>query len=92
MLPEETVQAHLDVRGKMMIPIHWGAFTLALHGWTDPVERALAAAARLNARVLTPRIGETVPIGSTSYPTSAWWRNVGTRGSAEVGKEGRIYT
>lgn len=31
MLPEETVQAHIDVKGELLLPIHWGAFTLALH-------------------------------------------------------------
>lgn len=39
MLPEETVQAHIDVQGELLLPIHWGAFTLALHEWSDPIER-----------------------------------------------------
>ncbi|MFP3393837.1 MBL fold metallo-hydrolase, partial [Brevibacillus sp. SIMBA_076] len=39
MLPEETVQAHIDVKGELLVPIHWGAFTLALHEWSDPIER-----------------------------------------------------
>lgn len=74
MMPEETVEAHLDVKGKLMIPIHWGAFTLAVHSWTDPVERAVKAAQERNAAIATPRIGEAVLIGSTSYPRSAWWK------------------
>lgn len=74
MMPEETVQAHLDVRGAVMIPIHWGAFTLALHSWTDPVERAVKAAKERNARISTPKIGETVLIQAASYPSSVWWR------------------
>lgn len=37
MLPEETVQAHIDVQGELLLPIHWGAFTLALHEWSDPI-------------------------------------------------------
>nr|WP_082360789.1 MBL fold metallo-hydrolase [Bacillus sp. FJAT-28004] len=74
MMPEETVQAHLDVRGKIMIPIHWGAFTLALHDWTDPVERAVKAAKERNARISTPKIGETVFLQADAYPSSAWWR------------------
>lgn len=74
MLPEETVQAHLDVQGKIMIPIHWGAFTLALHAWTDPVERALKAAKERNVAIATPKIGEIVSIGSSEFPSSAWWR------------------
>jgi L-ascorbate metabolism protein UlaG (beta-lactamase superfamily) len=74
MTPEETVQAHLDVKGKLMIPIHWGAFTLALHSWTDPVERAVNAAKQLNSAIATPRIGETVIIGAAEYPNMAWWK------------------
>ncbi|WP_379128681.1 MBL fold metallo-hydrolase [Paenibacillus sp. sgz500958] len=74
MMPEETVQAHLDVRGKLMIPIHWGAFTLSLHSWIDPVERAVQAAGRLGAAIATPRIGETVVIGAADYPSAAWWK------------------
>ncbi|WP_227014091.1 MBL fold metallo-hydrolase [Paenibacillus psychroresistens] len=73
MMPEETVQAHLDVQGKLMIPIHWGAFSLALHSWSDPVERAVKAAKQLGSAIATPRIGETVSIGAAVYPNSTWW-------------------
>jgi len=74
MMPEETVQAHVDVRGALLIPIHWGAFTLALHSWTDPVERAVKAAAERGVAICTPRIGEIVRLDGASYPTAAWWR------------------
>ncbi len=74
MLPEETVQAHLDVRGQTMIPIHWGAFTLALHAWTDPVERAAKAARERGASVATPRIGQVMRIGAKEFPAAVWWR------------------
>ncbi|WP_027084722.1 MBL fold metallo-hydrolase [Cohnella panacarvi] len=74
MLPEETVQAHQDVGGKLMLPIHWGAFTLALHDWTDPIERVLKAAAASGVTVTTPRIGQSVPIGSSNYPSDKWWK------------------
>ncbi|MEC2463260.1 MBL fold metallo-hydrolase, partial [Bacillus cereus] len=47
MLPEETVQAHIDVQGELLLPIHWGAFTLALHEWSDPIERGTKEANRL---------------------------------------------
>ncbi|MBC8080140.1 MAG: MBL fold metallo-hydrolase [Gorillibacterium sp.] len=73
MMPEQTLQAHLDLQGKLMIPIHWGAFTLALHSWTDPVERVIKAAKQLGAAIATPRIGETVSIGIAVYPDSTWW-------------------
>jgi L-ascorbate metabolism protein UlaG (beta-lactamase superfamily) len=75
MLPEETVQAHLDVKGKVMIPIHWGAFTLSLHDWTDPAERVTKAAKEHNVILATPKIGEPVTIGASGYPNAAWWRS-----------------
>jgi len=74
MMPEETVQAHIDVSGKILIPIHWSAFTLALHDWTDPIERVTEAARERNICISTPKIGETVMIGSAEYPNSIWWR------------------
>ncbi|MGN7457195.1 MBL fold metallo-hydrolase [Paenibacillus pasadenensis] len=74
MLPEETVQAHRDVRGSLLLPIHWGAFRLALHAWTDPVERLLRAASVDGVAVCTPRIGETVTLGKAEPPATPWWR------------------
>lgn len=74
MMPEETVQAHLDVKGNIMIPIHWAAFTLALHDWTDPIERVTKAALEKGIAISTPKIGERVMIGSIEYPKSAWWK------------------
>lgn len=76
MTPEQTAQAHSDLRGKRMIPMHWGAFVLALHTWTDPVERVLAAGAKTDAVIITPEIGEVVDFKSNVYPTKAWWRDV----------------
>lgn len=74
MMPEETVQAHLDVRGEVMLPIHWAAFTLSVHDWNDPVKRATQAAQERNVRVATPKIGETLRVGAAEYPSSTWWK------------------
>ncbi|WP_040951261.1 MBL fold metallo-hydrolase [Gorillibacterium massiliense] len=74
MMPEQTVQAHLDLGGKLMIPVHWSAFTLSLHSWTEPVERVTKAAANRNVTVSTPKIGEPVDVNSGSFPVSTWWR------------------
>ncbi len=58
MYPEEAVNAGIDVNAKMSIPIHWGAFALALHTWKDPVERFSAHAQKSNIS----QIGEIVPM------------------------------
>ena len=72
LMPEESVQAHRDLRGDVMMPIHWGSFTLAPHHWIDPVERALTADAQQGVRLALPRIGERF-IPSRGIPTDAWW-------------------
>ncbi|EJV80663.1 TPA: MBL fold metallo-hydrolase [Bacillus thuringiensis] len=76
MLPEETVQAHIDVKGELLLPIHWGAFTLALHEWSAPIERVTKEANRLGVKITTPQIGESITLKSTDYPRYAWWRKV----------------
>ncbi|WP_270607782.1 MBL fold metallo-hydrolase [Bacillus mobilis] len=76
MLPEETVQAHIDVKGDLLLPIHWGAFTLALHDWSDPIERVTKEAKRLGVKITTPQIGESITLKSTEYPSSAWWKEI----------------
>ena len=75
MMPEETAQAAIDVDAKQMMPIHWGAFTLALHSWVDPVERVTAKAEELNMPVITPKIGEWIYLGDNNTYSEKWWRN-----------------
>jgi len=58
MMPEQSVQAHLDLGGKTMIPIHWGKFNLSLHKWTEPLERARKEADRLSVNLVSSKPGE----------------------------------
>ncbi|MFB7142693.1 MBL fold metallo-hydrolase [Gottfriedia sp. NPDC056225] len=76
MVPEETVQAHIELRGSILLPIHWGAFTLAIHDWDEPIERVLEAASERNVVVATPRIGDTFEIGITNISQIPWWRDI----------------
>jgi L-ascorbate metabolism protein UlaG (beta-lactamase superfamily) len=73
MVPEESVQAGLDAQIKTFMPIHWGAFTLANHTWTDPVERFTKKALELNAVIATPSIGQSIEVASSQYPREDWW-------------------
>lgn len=72
MMPEESVRACLDLKGKRMMPIHWGAFSLALHEWTDPIIRVSKKAEELGLELVTPVIGEEVVIPS-HLPHDQWW-------------------
>lgn len=70
--PEETIQAHLDLKGKILQPIHWGTFNLALHAWYEPMYRAVAAAEKNNVQLALPIVGETVELGKY-IPQDYWW-------------------
>jgi L-ascorbate metabolism protein UlaG (beta-lactamase superfamily) len=72
MTPEEAVRTHADVRGRVMIPVHWATFNLGFHAWDDPVERTLAAAASSRIHVYVPEPGELVE--PSSLPAQKrWW-------------------
>ncbi len=71
LLPEQTMHAFLDLKGEVLMPIHWGAFNLAVHPWTESVER-LNRANKTGVFIATPTIGTRYPIG-TRQPTTNWW-------------------
>ncbi len=74
MIPEQSVQANIDVNGKTMMLMHWGAFTLANHGWNEPIERALKEAKIREVNIIAPEIGETVLLYSDLHmPPTSWW-------------------
>ena len=73
--PEQAVLAHQMVRGTAMLPIHWGLFDLAYHGWTEPIERVLAAADAAEVSVIAPRPGESVE-PQAPPPRTRWWPDV----------------
>ena len=72
MMPEETVQAAVDLNTRLLLPVHWGKFSLSLHPWDEPVKRVLAKATELKMPVTTPMIGELLLLGS-HHPVSKWW-------------------
>jgi L-ascorbate metabolism protein UlaG (beta-lactamase superfamily) len=73
--PEQGVEAHELVRGDVMLPVHWGLFDLALHGWTEPIERVVVAAAARGVRLAAPRPGEMIE-PATLPPVTRWWPEV----------------
>ncbi|RYF28237.1 MAG: hydrolase, partial [Comamonadaceae bacterium] len=74
MQPEQSLQAHLDVRGRHMMPIHNGTFDLSLHAWTEPFDRIEALAVQRGVALVTPGMGERVDIAAPAG-TQAWWRS-----------------
>jgi L-ascorbate metabolism protein UlaG (beta-lactamase superfamily) len=77
MFPEQTIQASIDIQAKLVLPIHWGAFTISEHSWTDPIERFTKAANKKNIPVIIPKIGEAIIINDSLQSTPRqWWKTI----------------
>ena len=81
--PEQAVRAVQAARGGLMVPIHWGTFDLALHGWTEPAERSLAAAQAAGASIAVPRPGQSVTPGDPP-DVERWWPDVAWQTAEEA--------
>jgi len=71
--PEQAVEAHKMLNGKILMPIHWGTFNLAFHSWYEPSERLVKAAEKNGVEVMMPRPGQIVQL-SNRLPLDYWWR------------------
>jgi L-ascorbate metabolism protein UlaG (beta-lactamase superfamily) len=75
MTPEETVQAFLDLRARVLYSVHNSTFDLAFHRWQDPLERLAALAAGRQIELATPQVGEVMTIGQPRR-NQRWWQGL----------------
>jgi L-ascorbate metabolism protein UlaG (beta-lactamase superfamily) len=61
-------------RRGLMMPIHWGLFDLALHGWRQPMERLLEVAGEKKIRLWSPEPGRPTEVVAGVEVRSDWWR------------------
>jgi L-ascorbate metabolism protein UlaG (beta-lactamase superfamily) len=80
MQPEETVQAHVDLGARCLVPIHNGTFDLAMHPWQEPFERVMGLALARGITLSTPRMGERLDL-SAPHRGERWWRDVPVAGN-----------
>jgi L-ascorbate metabolism protein UlaG (beta-lactamase superfamily) len=74
MMPEESVQASIDLKANVYFPIGWSKFDLAPHSWDDPIIRAVKEATKKNVTITTPLIGETFTLDK--LPQEKWWQGL----------------
>ena len=65
--PEGAAKAFAMLGGGLMMPIHWGLFNLALHGWKEPIERVW----ELGVRIFSPQPGQPEEVREMR---SGWWQ------------------
>jgi L-ascorbate metabolism protein UlaG (beta-lactamase superfamily) len=76
MTPEEAVRAHRDLRGGLLVPVHWATFDLGFHTWAEPVRRLLSAAAEADVPIALPRPGQRIDARTPGRQVD-WWSRLG---------------
>jgi L-ascorbate metabolism protein UlaG (beta-lactamase superfamily) len=71
MKPENSVQAAVDLKAKVLLPVHWAKFALALHAWDEPIKRDVKKAHELKMPLLTPTLGQRTEVDSLKL--NYWW-------------------
>ena len=71
--PAEAVRTHRELRGGVLLPIHWATFDLAFHEWSDPAEWVLTEAAEHGVDLAVPAPGARFETDGP-LPGEPWWR------------------
>lgn len=74
-LPEDVIQASIDIDAKNIIPVHSSKFALALHPWNEPLQKITSLGQEKNLNILTPMIGEVMDLNQSSYQSKFWWED-----------------
>ncbi|TWR28096.1 MBL fold metallo-hydrolase [Mucilaginibacter achroorhodeus] len=69
--PNNASNAHLALKGKVMMPIHWATFNLALHAWYEPAELLEKFAEQKNIELFLPEPGQPTEVSTFN---SKWWK------------------
>ncbi|MEP7256882.1 MAG: MBL fold metallo-hydrolase [Flavitalea sp.] len=75
MMPEETIQAAIDLKAEILFPVHWSKFALSVHAWDDPIIRAVKESKIRDMPIMHPMIGEAVNLKDKA-PSYAWWEQL----------------
>jgi L-ascorbate metabolism protein UlaG (beta-lactamase superfamily) len=73
LMPNEAIQAHIDLRGRALMPVHNSTFDLAFHAWYEPFEKLSLLAEEQNVILLTPVIGQALRLNKV-VGTERWWK------------------
>ncbi|MDQ2822189.1 MAG: MBL fold metallo-hydrolase [Pseudomonadota bacterium] len=91
MQPEQTLQAFIDLRGKVLMPVHNGTFDLGLHRWQEPFERIAALAQAQGIALATPQMGEQLEARAPAAGRD-WWSSVDPTSEAPACVRGTVVT
>ena len=77
--PDGAARAYQDLGGAekagLLMPIHWGLFNLALHGWRQPMRRMIELARTGGFPLWSPQPGTPSEVTPGERLLSLWWDN-----------------
>ena len=76
MHPEQAIEAAKTVHAAWVIPVHWGAYTLANHPWDDSIRRMTSKGRAAGLNIATPKIGEIVDYNAIGRYQENWWEAI----------------
>jgi L-ascorbate metabolism protein UlaG (beta-lactamase superfamily) len=71
----QAVDAHVALKGRKMLPVHWLTFDLALHPWDEPIRQVVERADELGVEVITPQLGQVIDL-QERFQTERWWESM----------------
>jgi L-ascorbate metabolism protein UlaG (beta-lactamase superfamily) len=72
--PDGAAEAFERLGGGVLMPIHWGLFNLALHGWRQPIERIDELARERGLKLFVPAPGMPTEFDGRAV-RSEWWKS-----------------
>lgn len=90
MHPKESIQAHIDLGGRHLLPIHNGTFDLSMHSWHEPFDMIVALGNAHGIPVITPVMGEPVSMHDTMGDRHWWEESVGVKETAQAPLNGPL--
>lgn len=86
MMPEQTLQASIDLKAKRLFPVHNSKFALAYHTWDEPLKTITSLNREIKKPLITPRIGEIVLLNDADQKFSEWWTEIEQYGQKSIRK------
>lgn len=67
-----SAQAAVDLKARLLQPIHWAKFVEADHPWNEAIKKLIPAAQKVGMPLNIPRIGEPYSLGDAPKQ-KVWW-------------------
>jgi len=69
--PDNASNAHIALKGRVMMPVHWGTFNLSLHPWYEPIEKLVEYGKNKDIKLFIPEPGKPTEVEEYN---SEWWK------------------